>query len=173
MRILSYCILGVFISVPTTALACGHHDPCAAHNPATHHHHAVKSVHVTPNAMSVSRTGGVTIYRGSAAKPDLRAIAALSARKAKIERAEAQAKVTAARQSRIEDRLDAIETAQREQTRATERSKRRSNPYGYGRTYRGNNRFFGRNGFIGNSNFSGASVQLSRPVRRPIRRVKH
>lgn len=173
MRIFSFCLFGVLISAPVNAFACGHHHQCQNHKSASHHHHAVKSVHVTPNAMSVSKTGSVTIYRGSAAKPDLRAIAAINARKAQVEIDEARATDAAARQSRIEDRLDAIEAAQIKQTRATQRSERRRNPYGYGRTYRGNNRFFGRNGFIGNSNFSGASVQLSRPVRRPTRRVKH
>lgn len=155
MRISSLIVTAALLALPQAAFAGSKHSNCNC-APATF---------VTPNGMTMQRAGSVTIYRGSNPTPDFAAIAARKAEKARIERAEQQAD-EARRQTRAtEARLERIEAEQarlREDQRAERRENINTRLYGYGRSYRGNNRFFGRNGFIGNRNFSGGSAVISR-----------
>lgn len=159
MRIRSLIIAAAISALPQAAMAGSQHNDC----------NCAPAAYVTPNGMTMQRAGSVTIYRGSNPTPDFSAIAARKAEDARIDRQEQQA-AEARRQARATNaRLDRIEAEQAE-LRVEQRVERQRNInrrlYGYGRSYRGNNRFFGRNGFIGNSNFSGASVVVSRGVRR-------
>ncbi len=114
------------------------------------------------------RFEGVTVYRGPATAYDYKRSERKRMHEERLQRADKarQAKIRSkARQNakldRIETKVDALSQKSTKSTRNTGR---------FGRSYRGNSRFFGRNGFIGNSNFSGATIPLGRKfARRPIR----
>lgn len=118
--------------------------------------HCVKRV----SSITTEKVGTVSVYRGPAVSYNYVAAERSRqnderARMAKKER-QADRRAREAQNSkidRLEGKIDALSAR-------TEQTKTRRNIYGYGRSYRGNNRFFGRNGFIGNSNFSGATVRL-------------
>lgn len=173
MRLISAIITTALVIMPAQAFACSNHGAHHAKQCQVHHHHALKTISVTPNSMSIAREAGVMVYRGSSAKPNYAAASLVQAQKRADEalaKAQARERRLEARRvderlSRIDDRLDDIQSAQR--------AAPRRNRYGYGRSYRGNNRFFGRNGFAGNSNFSGASVALLRPRRARRSKSKH
>jgi|GEM_PF-3375412 len=146
------CAVGLasFIFFVPTALAG---EMC--HCTQAGHGHAVNGT-----AISTERVGNVTVYRGPSVSYDYagatrarqnneRSKQAQKARRAQSRTLSAQA----AQINRLEGKVDALSAQPKKQQTL-------SSIYGYGRTYRGNNRFFGRNGFIGNSNFSGATVQL-------------
>lgn len=118
------------------------------------------------SGITTEKVGTVSVYRGPAVSYDYAAaerarqnnIRSERARKTRQANARAQA-VQNAKIDRLEGKIDALSAR-------TEQKQTRRNIYGYGRSYRGNNRFFGRNGFRGNSNFSGATVSLPNRGRR-------
>ena len=118
------------------------------------------------SGITTEKVGTVSVYRGPAVSYNYAAAERTRQNNIRAERArktrQANAKARAVQNSkidRLEGKIDALSAR-------TEQKQTRRNIYGYGRSYRGNNRFFGRNGFRGNSNFSGATVSLPNRGRR-------